>query len=433
MSRQCRSGPRRRRVVRSAAQSLLRQARALFREPGVLGRGAGRASGDPRCHCRPQSGSRTRGDARASGAFAGALCTEFRDGDCADVAYFQRERLRRSRQEQMTTTEEMHVLKKLTIVLAASAAALVATTTAGMAQTKLKWAHVYETSEPFHTASVWAAQEINKRTNNRYAIDVYPASQLGKEADINQGLSLGSVDIIISGSSFAAKTYPPIGVTYYPYTFRDADHLLAYTKTDVFRELTKGYADKTGHQIVAVTYYGVRQTSSNRAIKVCADMKGLKMRVPDVPAYLAMPRACGANTAPIAFAEVYLALQNGTVEAQENPLTTIEAKKFYEVQKHIVLTGHIVDHLNTVVAGALWKKLSDEDKKIFTDVAQEAAAKATDEIKQNEAKLVAFFKEKGLTVTEVDKNEFRDIVLKNVPFETFGYRKADWERIQAVK
>ena len=125
-------------------------------------------------------------------------------------------------------------------------------------------------------------------------------------------------------------------MTYYPYTFRDADHLLAYTKSDVFKELAKGYEDKTGHHIVAVTYYGTRHTSSNKPIKSCADMQGLKMRVPDVPAYLAMPRACGANTAPIAFAEVYLALQNGTVEAQENPLTTIEAKKFYEVQKHIV-------------------------------------------------------------------------------------------------
>src|SRR5437879_12587917 len=112
--------------------------------------------------------------------------------------------------------EEISVLKKLSIMMAASAAALVAATGAGMAQTKLKWAHVYETSEPFHTASVWAAQEINKRTNNRYAIDVYPASQLGKEADINQGLSLGSVDIIISGSSSAAKDYPPTRVALYP-------------------------------------------------------------------------------------------------------------------------------------------------------------------------------------------------------------------------
>lgn len=324
------------------------------------------------------------------------------------------------------------MLKKLIVVMA-SAAALLAATTAGQAQTKLKWAHVYETSEPFHTASVWAAQEINKRTSNRYAIDVYPASQLGKEADINQGLSLGSVDIIISGSSFAAKSFPPIGVTYYPYTFRDADHLLAYTKSDVFKELAKGYEDKTGHHIVAVTYYGVRHTSSNKPIKTCADMKGLKIRVPDVPAYLAMPRACGANTAPIAFSEVYLALQNGTVEAQENPLTTIEAKKFYEVQKHIVLTGHIVDHLNTIISASLWKKLSDEDRKIFTDVAQEAAAKATAEIKVNEAKLVDFFKEKGLTVTDINKDDFRDAVLKNVSFESFGYRKADWDRIQAIK
>ena len=318
-------------------------------------------------------------------------------------------------------------------LLFGAAAMTMASALSAQAQTVLKWAHVYETSEPFHTESVWAAQEIAKRTNNRYQIDVYPASQLGKETDINQGLSLGSVDMIISGSSFAARSFPPIGVTYYPYTFRDANHLLAYTKSDVFKELAKGYSDKTGHQILAVTYYGARHTSSNKPVKTCADMKGLKIRVPDVPAYLAMPRACGANTAPIAFAEVYLALQNGTVEAQENPLTTIEAKKFYEVQKHIALTGHIVDHLNTTIASGLWKRLSDEDKKIFSDVAQEAAARATAEIQTKEKELIGFFKEKGLTVSEVNKDEFKEIVLKNVPFEQFGYRKADYDRIQAIK
>ena len=324
-------------------------------------------------------------------------------------------------------------MKKTTLSLAALVAGTLMMAAPVAAQTKLKWAHVYETSEPFHTESVWAAQEIAKRTNNRYQIDVYPASQLGKETDINQGLSLGSVDMIISGSSFAARSFPPIGVTYYPFTFRDADHLLAYTKSDVFKDLTKGYEEKSGHKIVAVTYYGVRHTSSNRPIKTCADMKGLKMRVPDVPAYLAMPRSCGANTAPIAFAEVYLALQNGTVEAQENPLTTIEAKKFYEVQKHIVLTGHIVDHLNTVISGNLWKKLSPEDQKIFSDVAQEAAARATAGIKKREGELVQFFKDKGLTVTEIDRKDFLDAVLANAKFETQGYRKEDWDKIQAVK
>jgi len=241
------------------------------------------------------------------------------------------------------------------------------------------------------------------------------------------------VDIIISGSSFAAKTFPRIGVTYYPYTFRGVEHLLAYTKSDIYKELIKGYEEKSGNHIIATTYYGVRQTTSNKPIAKCADMKGLKMRVPDVPAYLAMPRACGANTAPIAFAEVYLALQNGTVEAQENPLTTIEAKKFFEVQKNIVLTGHIVDHLNTVISGALWKKLSDADKQVFADVAQEASVKASSEVAAREKELIGIFKSKGINVTEVDKNDFREAVLKNVTFESFGYQKADWDKIQAIK
>ncbi len=218
------------------------------------------------------------------------------------------------------------MISRLTTLLGATAM-VVASAFAAQAQTALKWAHVYETTEPFHTESVWAAKEIEKRTEGRYKIDVFPASQLGKEADINQGLKLGTVDIIISGSSFAARDFKPIGVTYFPYIFRDPEHLIAYTKSDVFKRLAKGYADKTGNIIAAVSYYGTRHTTSNRPIEKCADLAGVKMRVPDVPAYLAMPRACGANTTPIAFAEVYLAPQNGTVDAQENPLTTIEAKK----------------------------------------------------------------------------------------------------------
>lgn len=320
----------------------------------------------------------------------------------------------------------------LTTLLGATAFAL-ASAMAAQAQTALKWAHVYETSEPFHTESVWAAEEIGKRTEGRYKIDVFPASQLGKEADLNQGLKLGTVDIIISGSSFAAREYAPIGVTYFPYIFRDPAHLIAYTKSEVFKKLAKGYEDASGNHITAVTYYGTRHTTSNRPIAKCADMQGLKIRVPDVPAYLAMPRACGANTTPIAFAEVYLALQNGTVEAQENPLTTIEAKKFYEVQKHIVLTGHIVDHLNTLISKSLWSQLSDADKQIFTEVMQQAAERATRIIEEREQKLVATFKEKGIEVTEVDTSDFEKTVNQKVKLEDFGYVKEDWDAIRAVK
>jgi len=314
-----------------------------------------------------------------------------------------------------------------------AAAAIAMPLSPALAQTALKWAHVYETSEPFHTESVWAGEEIAKRTEGRYTVTVFPASQLGKESDINQGLTLGTVDIIISGSSFAAREYAPIGVTYYPFIFRDADHLLSYVGSDTYNALTQGYEEASGHHIVATTYYGTRHTTSNRAIEKCADMAGLKMRVPDVPAYLAMPRSCGANTAPIAFAEVYLALQNGTVEAQENPLTTIEAKKFYEVQKHIVLTGHIVDHLNTIVSKTTWASLSDEDKQIFTDVMREAAERATATIVEREKELVQFFKDEGLTVTDIDLADFESAVAEKVTFEEFGYRKEDWEAIKAIQ
>ena len=304
---------------------------------------------------------------------------------------------------------------------------------AALAQTKLKWAHVYETSEPYHTWSVWAAGEIEKRTNGKYHIDVFPASSLGKESDINQGMTLGTVDMIISGLSFAARTMPRIGVGYYPYTFRDGEHLIKWAQSPGFREMTDEYRNRTGIQITAMTYYGARHTTSNKLFTDCAGMKGLKIRVPDVPAYLALPKSCGANPTPIAFAEVYLALQNGTVDAQENPLPTIEAKKFYEVQKFIILTGHIIDSLATQVAPHVWTKLSDQEKKIFTDVTQEAAAKATAQIQKRESELADEFRKKGLTVQSVDRKSFQDAVLKNVTFESMGYVKADWDKIQATK
>ncbi|MFO1281943.1 MAG: sialic acid TRAP transporter substrate-binding protein SiaP [Burkholderiales bacterium] len=319
--------------------------------------------------------------------------------------------------------------------IAAAALALTALVAAGpaTAQQKLKWAHVYETSEPYHTESVWAAAEIKKRTNGKFDIEVFPASSLGKETDINQGMALGTVDMIISGPSFAARSYPRIGIAYYPFIFRDADHLLAYSKSPVFGEMVNEFRAKTGIQITAYTYYGARHTTSNRPFTDCAGMKGLKIRVPDVPAYMATPKSCAANPTLIAFAEVYLALQNGTVEAQENPLTTIEAKKFYEVQKAIMLTGHIVDGLTTQIAPHVWTKLTDSEKQIFTDVTREAAARATAQIKKREAELVDVFRSKGLQIVQVNRQSFVDAVLKNAPLESMGFTRADYDRIVALK
>ncbi len=289
-------------------------------------------------------------------------------------------------------------------------AALLAT--GAMAQQKLKWAHVYEVSEPYHTAAVWAAGEIKKRTAGRYDIEVFPASTLGKETDINQGLTLGTVDIIYTGQLFAGRTYGPLAIGGAPYMFKDFEHWKRYASSPFFQQLGDGYQKAGGNKVVAITYYGERHVTSNKAINKPEDMKGLKIRVPDAPLYTMFPRAVGANPTPIAFAEVYLALQNGTVDAQENPLPTIDAKKFYEVQKYIVLTGHITDALLTIVAGGTWNKLSDADKKTFEAVLNEAAAKATGEIIDIEKRMSSEFEKRGKTVVRVDRKPFRDATMK---------------------
>jgi tripartite ATP-independent transporter DctP family solute receptor len=346
------------------------------------------------------------------------------------VFLFPRQHISNPNEE--TKMSKRFTLKTLAAVGAVAMGTLLASTGV-MAQQKLKWAHVYETSEPFHTESVWAAEEIKKRSNGKFDIQVFPASTLGKETDINQGLTLGTVDMIISGPSFAARTYPRFGIAYYPFIFRDGDHLLAYSRSPVFQEMIGEFRARTGIQVTAYTYYGARHTTAQRPFTNCAGMKGIKIRVPDVPAYRATPEACGANPTPIAFAEVYLALQNGTVEAQENPLTTIEAKKFFEVQKAIMLTGHIVDGLTTQIAPHLWNRLSDAEKKIFTDVTQEAAVRASAKVKAREAELVEEFRKKGLQMVQVDRKSFQDAVLKNKPLTGMGFTQSDFDKIQAAR
>jgi tripartite ATP-independent transporter DctP family solute receptor len=312
------------------------------------------------------------------------------------------------------------------------AAAALALATGAFAQTKLKWAHVYETSEPYHTAALWAAAEIKKRTNGRYEVEVFPASTLGKETDINQGLTLGTVDIIYTGQLFAGRTFGPLAIGGAPYMFRDFEHWKRYSTSPLFAQLSDGYQKAGGNHVVAITYYGERHVTSNKPIHKPEDMKGLKIRVPDAPLYTMFPRAVGANPTPIAFAEVYLALQNGTVDAQENPLPTIDAKKFYEVQKYIVLTGHITDALLTIVGGPTWNKLSDADKKTFEACLKEGAARATEEIIAIEKQLAADFEKRGKTVIRVDRKPFRDATVKlhNGPDATWP--KDVYDKLQSL-
>ncbi|WP_420346740.1 sialic acid TRAP transporter substrate-binding protein SiaP [Pelagibius sp.] len=297
----------------------------------------------------------------------------------------------------------------------------------------LKWAHVYETGSPYHKWAEWAAEEVKKRSDGRYAVEVFPASSLGKEVDINEGLTLGTVDIIYTGQLFAGRSYGPIAIGGSPYMFRDYDHWAAYRDSGLFQEMVGGYRDSTGNEVITLTYYGQRHVTSNKEIKAPDDMNNLKIRVPNAPLYKMFPEAVGANPTPIAFAEVYLALQQGVVDAQENPLPTIQFKKFYEVQDYITLTGHITDALMTIVSGSTWNGLSDDDKALLEGVLKEAAQGATDEIIEAEKSLVAWFRDQGKTVNEVDRAAFRAAVvpLHNGPAATWD--QATYDKLQAIQ
>ena len=324
------------------------------------------------------------------------------------------------------------ILRKL-FVLGVLAVAMAIGATAQAAE-KLKWAHVYESSQPYHTWALWAADEIKKRSDGRFEVEVFPASSLGKEVDINEGLSLGTVDIIYTGNQFAGRSYGPVAIAGYPYVFRSLGHWKKYMASDLFREVAGGYEKVTGHKVITSTYYGQRHVTSKKPVSKPADMTDLKIRVPNAPAYTIFPKAAGANPTPIAFAEVYLALQQGVVDAQENPLPTIQAKKFYEVQKYINLTGHITDSLLTIVGAPLWNRLSDADKQLFEGVLLEAAASCTAEVEQKEKDLVAWFEAQGNIVNQdVDVAAMQKVTAEHYANNEMPWPTEVWDRLQAIK
>ena len=298
---------------------------------------------------------------------------------------------------------------------------------------KLKFAHVYEVGHPLHQGALMAAEQINQATEGRYEVEVFPASSLGKEAGLNEGLTLGTVDIIYTGAGFAGSIYGPISITDFPFTLRNLDHWKAYGKSDLFKEISKGFEEASGGSVVgAISYYGTRHVTSNKPILTPADIKDVKIRVPNAPAYVLFPKAAGANPTPMAFAEVYLALQQGVVDAQENPLPTIQAKKFHEVQSDINLTGHITNSTLTLISGFRLYAMSDADQAAVLKALQDTAGWVTEQIVQSEAELVDWFKGQGVNVNEVDRKPFMDMVKPALLADDLPFSNEIYERLQAI-
>ncbi|OSQ48330.1 sialic acid TRAP transporter substrate-binding protein SiaP [Thalassospira alkalitolerans] len=300
------------------------------------------------------------------------------------------------------------------------------------AQEILKFGHVYESATPYHQAALRAADAFKAATNGAYEIQVFPASQLGNESALNEALVLGTVDIIYTGPAFMALSYPPISISDYPFTMRGYDHWKAYVNSDLFGELAQNYTDVTGNTVAAMTYYGARHVTANKPILTPADMKGLKIRTPNAPAYQMFPKITGANPTPMAFSEVYLALQQKVVDAQENPLPTIQFKKFYEVQSNINLTGHILNSLGLLISQQTMNKLGDDAPKL-QQALKDAAAWCSEEIYTSEGNLVEWFRDQGVTVNDVDRGPFIDAVAPALTGSDMPWEPSVYERLKAIK
>ena len=320
------------------------------------------------------------------------------------------------------------------VLSAAVAVGALAAPSTSLTAAEFKFGHVYETSSIYHKWAKWAADEIAERTEGRHSVDVFPASSLGSENDLFESLSLGAVDMTYSGSFYAGSIYGPMALSSAPYMFRDYDHWKSYRDSPLFQEIAAGFEEASGHKVLGLTYYGARHLTANKELPTPASMKNLKIRVPNAPMYFLFPESVGANPAPIAFAEVYLALQQGVVDAQENPLPTILAKKFYEVQSHIMLTGHILDSIVTIASTSTWEGLSEEDQSIFTEVYGEAAEKASAEVREAEATLAEEFASKyGKSVVAVDRAPFREAMQPLLKGDDMPWTPELVERVNAIQ
>jgi len=287
--------------------------------------------------------------------------------------------------------EEVIMKKRLGVL--ASVGLFCLLTTAVEAGTVIRWGDVLAADHPSVVMITRVAKQVAEKTQGRIEIQAYPNSQLGSSKDMIEAVALGTQQIVTEGAANFGQWVSSISIIEAPYVWRDDAHLTKVMAGPVGQDLNRQLVEKRGMRILGTTYYGVRQlTTTNKAVRTVADMKEFKLRVPENDVFLAMARAWGAKPTPMTFSELYLALRQSVVDGQENPLPTIDSGKFFEVQKYLVLTSHILTPRLVVINDKFWQGLSAADQKIVSDAVAEGIAWNNQEIKAREGALLDKFK-----------------------------------------
>lgn len=278
------------------------------------------------------------------------------------------------------------------------------------------------------------AKEVDKRTAGRYKIQTFYAGALGGERESVEAVQLGTQELTFSSTGPIPNFVPEAKILDIPFLFRDKPHARAVLDGPIGQDMLVKFESK-GFKALAWGENGIRHMTNNkRSVNGPDDLKGLKMRTMENPVHVAAYKGLGIVTTPMAFPEVFTALQQGTVDGQENPLSVIMAAKLDQVQKHLTLTGHVYSPGIFLMSKPAFDKLSAADKQAFLDAAKEGVKANRARVDEDDAKGVTELRSKGMTVIEnVDKSKFVTMLGPvNAEFEKqFG--KANIDRIRSVK
>lgn len=259
-----------------------------------------------------------------------------------------------------------------------------------------------------YKAAELLAQKANEYSNGTITIEIFPGGQLGDDRAMLDQVAAGALDMTFAETGRLGLWEPELEIFGYPFAFDDYDHLVRTLNETEYGKGIYSKLEARGWKILADAYNGTRQTTSNKPIESIEDMKGMKLRVPNAEANLAFANYSGAAATPMPFADVYLALKTNAVDGQENPLSTIDAQKFYEVQPYCALTGHIINDNNYIISKIVFDKLSPAQQEAITKATVEAAQFHTETFQNDEATLLEKFEENGMTITTPDKAPFRE-------------------------
>ena len=274
-------------------------------------------------------------------------------------------------------------------------------------QVVLKLGHAVAPEHPYHLGAVRYSDLVAQRTKSKVKIDVYPSTQLGNERDMVEGLQLGTIDLVVTSTGPLGGFVPRMFVVDLPFLFRDREHAYKVLDGPIGRELLDAFSAK-GITGLAFWENGFRQiTNSVRPIEKPEDLKGIKIRTMENKVHLSAFRAFGASPTPMAWSEVYTALQQKTIDAQENPIAIIYFQKIYEVQRYLALTGHFYSPTPLLMSLKAFNKLPKNVQKIMLDTAMECATFERNLLRDNEAKQLAEIKAKGMQVTLPNKKPFQ--------------------------